>query len=42
MFMYIHKDYTSLAPKMALALQQMKKDGTYQSIHKQTLEILLP
>lgn len=42
MFMYIHKDYASLAPKMALALQQMKKDGTYQSIHKQTLEILLP
>ncbi len=41
MYMYIHKDYASLAPKLALALQQMKKDGSYQSIYDRTLNRLL-
>lgn len=41
MFMYIHKDYASLAPKLAQALREMKKDGSYQSIYNRTLNILL-
>lgn len=41
MFMYIHKDYASLAAKLAQALQQMKKDGSYKAIYDRTLKVLL-
>ncbi len=41
MFMYIHKDYSNLAPKLAKALQQMKQDGSYQAIYDRTLKVLL-
>jgi polar amino acid transport system substrate-binding protein len=42
MFMYIHRDYADLAPKMAQVLRDMKADGSYQKIYNQTLEVLLP
>jgi polar amino acid transport system substrate-binding protein len=42
MFMYIHKDHASLAPKLANALRSMKADGSYQSIFDSTLNVLLP
>jgi polar amino acid transport system substrate-binding protein len=41
MFMYIHKDYANLVPKLAQALQQMKEDGSYQAIYDRTLKVLL-
>lgn len=41
MYMYIHKDFASLAPKMAQALRQMKQDGSYQMIYDRTLKVLL-
>ncbi len=41
MYMYIHKDFAALAPKMAQALKQMKQDGSYQNIYDRTLKVLL-
>jgi polar amino acid transport system substrate-binding protein len=41
MYMFIHKDYAELAPKLADALRSMKADGTYQLIFDQTLNSLL-
>lgn len=41
MYMFIHKDYAELAPKLADALRSMKSDGTYQLIFDQTLNSLL-
>lgn len=37
MYMYVHKDYAHLAPKLAQALRDMKTDGTYQAIFDKTL-----
>lgn len=42
MFMYVHKNYAHLAPKMAQALRSMKADGTYKEIIDSTLTALLP
>ena len=41
MFMYIHKDYAHLVPKLAQALRAMKADGTYQAIFDRSLTALL-
>ncbi len=37
MYMYLHKSHVGLAPLLAQALKDMKADGTYQRIAKQTL-----
>lgn len=37
MYLYFHKSHVGLADKAAEALRQMKRDGTYQRIHDQTL-----
>ena len=37
MYMYLHKSHAGLAPLLAQALKDMKADGTYQRIAKQTL-----
>lgn len=42
MFMYVHKKYAHLAPKLAQALRDMKADGTYQAIFDKTLSSLSP
>ena len=42
MFMYVHKNYAHLAPKLAQALRDMKADGTYQAIFDKTLSSLSP
>ncbi|MCK4940324.1 MAG: transporter substrate-binding domain-containing protein [Rhodospirillaceae bacterium] len=41
MFMYIHKDYAHLAPKLAQALRDMKADGAYQAIFDKALKPLI-
>jgi len=41
MFMYVHKKYAHLAPKLAQALRDMKADGTYQAIFDRALTSLL-
>jgi polar amino acid transport system substrate-binding protein len=41
MYMYVHKDYAHLAPKLAQALRDIKADGTYQAIFDLTLTPLL-
>lgn len=38
MYMYLNKRHADLAPKIAEALREMKKDGTYKLIMAQTLE----
>lgn len=42
MYMYVHKKYAQLAPKLAQALRAMKADGTYQAIFDKTLSSLSP
>ncbi|HEY9080524.1 transporter substrate-binding domain-containing protein [Magnetovibrio sp.] len=42
MFIYVHKKYAHLVPKLAQALRDMKADGTYQKIFAKTLSSLLP
>ncbi|MGL1863622.1 MAG: transporter substrate-binding domain-containing protein [Pseudodesulfovibrio sp.] len=37
MYMYLHKSHAGLVPLLAQALKDMKADGTYQRIAKQTL-----
>ncbi len=37
MFMYVHNKHAALVPKLTQALQEMKRDGTYQKIHGSTL-----
>ncbi len=41
MFMYLHKKHRLLVPKLAKALADMKKDGSYQSLVKKHLKTLL-
>lgn len=41
MFMYLHNKHSDLIEKAALALSEMKKDGTYQKIFDQSLGQLL-
>jgi len=38
MFMYLNKKHRSIIPKLADALRNMKNDGTYQKIMRQTLQ----
>jgi polar amino acid transport system substrate-binding protein len=40
MYMYVHKEHASLAPKLAAALKEMKQDGSYQKIFDETLTVL--
>ena len=40
MYMYIHKDFAEVAPKIAKALREMKQDGTYQDVYDRTLKVL--
>ncbi len=42
MYMYVHKEHAHLAPKLAVALREMKADGTYQEIFDRILTPLLP
>jgi len=42
MYMYMHKRYASLVPRIADALRAMKVDGTYEKIYSQTLLKLRP
>ncbi len=37
MFMYLHERHQKLVPKLAAALREMKRDGTYDRIFDQTL-----
>ncbi len=41
MFMYLHKKYKDLAPKIAAALRDMKSDGTYQDLYDKVLSVLV-
>ncbi len=41
MFMYVHKDYAQLVPKLTKALRDMKADGTYQAIFDKVLKPLI-
>lgn len=41
MYMYVHKNHTALADRLAQALKDMKADGTYQDIFDRTLTPLL-
>jgi polar amino acid transport system substrate-binding protein len=41
MFMYVHSKHAALVPKLTQALQDMKRDGTYQKIHSATLMSLV-
>lgn len=41
MYMYVHKDYAHLAPKLTQALRDIKADGTYQAIFDRTLTPLM-
>jgi len=41
MYVYLHKKHRDLVPKLAKALKQMKLDGSYKKIFKQTLAPLL-
>lgn len=40
MFLYLHKKHKHLVPKLALALKQMKEDGTYDKIFHRVLKPL--
>jgi polar amino acid transport system substrate-binding protein len=42
MFLYLHKRHAALAPKVAAALADMKRDGAYQRIFDATLAPLDP
>jgi len=37
MFLYLNKKHQKLAPRLAAVLKEMKRDGTYDSIFRQTL-----
>ena len=37
MFVYLHKKHASLAPRLAVALRQIKADGTYARLERATL-----
>lgn len=41
MYIYLHKKYETIVPKLTDALRQMKKDGTYRRIVSETLKDLL-
>ncbi len=41
MYMYVHKEYAFLAPKLTQALRDMKADGTYQAIFDKVFKPLL-
>lgn len=42
MFLYLNKKHEKLAPRLAAALREMKRDGSYDAIFKQTLAPYLP
>ena len=42
MFLYLNKKHEKLVPKLAKALRDMKRDGSYDAIFKQTLTPYLP
>jgi len=42
MFLYLNKKHEKLVPKLAKALREMKRDGSYDAIFKQTLAPYLP
>jgi len=42
MYMYLNKKHEALVPKVAEALKNMKNDGTYDRIVKQTTSLYLP
>jgi len=42
MFLYLNKKHEKLVPKLAAALKEMKRDGSYDAIFKQTLAPYLP
>ncbi len=41
LYLYLNKKHKKLIPRLSSALSSMKKDGTYQRIYEQTLNILL-
>lgn len=41
LYLYLNKKHKELVPKLAQALANMKKDGTYQSIYNKTLRNIL-
>lgn len=41
MFTYLHKKHALIVPKLAQALKEMKKDGSYQLIYQRILEPFL-
>ena len=42
MFLYLNKKHKKLVPKLAKALREMKRDGSYDAIFNQTLGSYLP
>jgi polar amino acid transport system substrate-binding protein len=42
MFLYLNKKHEKLVPKLATALKEMKLDGSYYAIFKQTMTPYLP
>lgn len=42
MFLYLNKKHEKLMPRLAAAIKEMKRDGSYDAIFKQTLAPYLP
>lgn len=42
MFLYLNKKHEKLVPQLAAAIKEMKRDGSYDAIFKQTLAPYLP
>jgi len=40
-FLYLNKKHSELIPKLAQAIAEMKKDGTYQNIFNKTIGVLI-
>jgi ABC-type amino acid transport substrate-binding protein len=42
MFIYLHRKYESLAPRLAKALAEVRSDGTWQRLYEEIIKPLEP
>jgi polar amino acid transport system substrate-binding protein len=42
MFIYLHRKHESLAPRLAKALAEVRRDGTWQRLHEEIIRPLEP